>query len=246
MRLIEFFYSSKRSGLAPLSQAEYIKDLVDVDVRIAEAAFQKAWETRNFEIELYWKRATYFWAFIASAFAGYFALVSSENYEKADPHDHVEVYVLICIGLIVSLAWVLTNKGSKSWQRHWEVHVDLLEDQFTGPLYKTVNPDLTYSVSKINEIVSISICASWILLGWKYFVDQDLMNLLPTPINWFVLASTVGTVLLVVAMFLGHGRGRFSEREVQMHRRKTSYKEHGQSSTESSAKAGLPMNGQEP
>lgn len=26
-------------------------------------ALMQAWETRNFEINLYWKRAAYFWAF---------------------------------------------------------------------------------------------------------------------------------------------------------------------------------------
>ncbi|MGH8568044.1 MAG: hypothetical protein ACREXU_08475, partial [Gammaproteobacteria bacterium] len=30
------------------------------------------------------------------------------------------------------------NRGSKFWQENWENHVDLLEDQIMGPLYKTV------------------------------------------------------------------------------------------------------------
>jgi len=87
---------------------------------------------------MYWKRASYFWAFIASAFVGYFALVSSSNYRLQDRFNHAEVFFVICIGFILSVAWLLTNIGSKSWQRHWEVRVDLLEDNFTGPLYKTV------------------------------------------------------------------------------------------------------------
>ncbi len=35
------------------------------------AALERAWKNRDFEIDKYWSRATYFWTFIASAFVGY-------------------------------------------------------------------------------------------------------------------------------------------------------------------------------
>src|SRR5690606_2755316 len=179
----------------------------------------------NFEIEMYWKRATYFWAFIASTFAGYFALTSSENYTKYDVFNHVEVYLLICIGFVLSLAWHFTNIGSKSWQRHWEVHVDLLEDAFTGPLYKTVHPQQAYSVSKINEIVSFVFVLIWLLLGVKYFLDQNLIRSMGESysINWFVVASTLISIMVVVSMIYGHGRGRFGSRPITMYKRNVAY-----------------------
>jgi len=43
---------------------------------IRERAIEQALDTRKFEIDLYWKRATYFWAFIAATFAGYFLILS--------------------------------------------------------------------------------------------------------------------------------------------------------------------------
>jgi hypothetical protein len=225
MKIIKYIYSEKNSGLTELSEEEYIAQLVDICPEKAERAFERAWLTRNFEIEMYWKRATYFWAFIASTFVGYFALVASENYVKDDRFNHVEVYFLICIGFVLSLAWHFTNIGSKSWQRHWEVHVDLLEDAFTGPLYKTVHPQQTFSVSKINEIVSFVFVLIWLLLGVKYFFDQNLIrsageNYL---INWFVVASTVISCLVVVSMIFGHGRGRFGSRPITMYRRNVAY-----------------------
>lgn len=191
----------------------------------AERAFEKAWATRNFEIEMYWKRATYFWAFIASTFAGYFALISSESYAKPDRFNHVEVYFLICIGFVLSLAWHFTNIGSKSWQRHWEVHVDLLEDAFTGPLYKTVHPQKTFSVSKINEIVSFVFILIWFLLGVKYFFDQNLVRSLGEnySLNWFVVVSTIISLLVVISMIYGHGRGHFGSRPVTMYKRNVTY-----------------------
>lgn len=226
MSFIKYIYSSKTSGLTELTEKEYMDKLVNICPDKAEKAFEKAWATRNFEIEMYWKRATYFWAFIASIFVGYFALISSENYVKYDRFNHVEVYFLICIGFVLSLAWHFTNIGSKSWQRHWEVHVDLLEDAFTGPLYKTVHPQLTYSVSKINEIVSFVFVFIWLLLGVKYLFDQNLIRSLgeTKSVNWFVVTSTIMSLLVVCSMIFGHGRGRFGSRPIKMYRRNVSYK----------------------
>ena len=39
-----------------------------------EKAFEKIHDIRKFEIDLYWKRATYNWTFIAAIFAGYFTI----------------------------------------------------------------------------------------------------------------------------------------------------------------------------
>lgn len=217
------FYNSEGSALTSLTKDQYVTELVNIDEKKAERAFERALTMRDFEIEMYWKRANYFWAFIASAFAGYFALISSDKYSVPEEFDHVEVYFLICIGFVLSVAWILTNKGSKSWQRHWEVHVDLLEDKFTGPLYKTVHPTKTYSVSKINEIVSFVFAAIWLLLGVKYFLEQNLLNFNNGQINWLVVFSTLTVVFAFMAMVFGYGRGRFTDRKFKMYRRKITY-----------------------
>lgn len=223
MSFLRIFYNSQDSALTSLTKEQYETELVNIDKEKAEKAFERAWSIRNFEIEMYWKRANYFWAFIASAFAGYFALISSDNYSKPDEFNHVEVYFLICMGFILSVAWILTNKGSKSWQRHWEAHVDLLEDKFTGPLYKTIYPTKTFSVSKINEIVSFVFAMIWFLLGMKYLFEQDLLNISDGKINWLVMLSSLTVLLAVMAMVFGYGRGRFTDRKFKMYRRKITY-----------------------
>ena len=230
MGFLKYIIDSRGSALTPISLKEYQKDLLQDDEK-AKLAFEKAWATRNFEIELYWKRANYFWAFIASTLVGYFALINSQSYRKPDSLDHVEVYFVICIGFVLAVAWLLINIGSKAWQRHWEIHVDLLEDKFTGPLYKTVYPEKTYSVSKINEIVSFSFVVLWCLLGAKYFVDNHLVNFSSYCINWLVVLGTIGAALAVVSMLFGHGRGRFSQRDVLMYRRGINYQSASESLT---------------
>lgn len=221
-KMLKYLIDNRPSAVKPLSKLEYNNDLC-LNKEKAKLAFEKAWATRNFEIELYWKRANYFWAFIASALVGFFALINSANYTKPDTSNHVEVYIVICIGIVLSVAWLLINIGSKAWQRNWEVHVDLLEDSITGPLYKTVFPTKTYSVSKINEIVSPAFVGVWILLAVKYFNDQDLINFENYKVNWLVVVATAGVCVAITSMVFGHGRGRFSEREVTMNRRASNY-----------------------
>jgi hypothetical protein len=44
-----------------------------------EKALELALDIRKFEIGLYWQRAAYFWALIAGALAGYFAILSADH-----------------------------------------------------------------------------------------------------------------------------------------------------------------------
>lgn len=144
-------------------------------------AFKFALDTRKFEIELYWKRTTYFWAFIAATFTG-FGLVSWDRYFLTDTEKLIQFF-LACFGFLLSFAWFFANKGSKQWQENWEYHVDNLENEVTGPLYKTVLKRLpstehrqvkkissmitgpsAHSVSKINQIISLYITVLWLLI----------------------------------------------------------------------------------
>lgn len=149
-------------------------------------ALKTALEIRKFEIELYWKRATYFWTFIGAALTGFIAVQQFNATEK------IFWSVLIgCLGFVFSVAWYCVNRGSKQWQENWENHVDLLEDGTSGPLYKvvTTRPEFDkpyyhpkgvwertknviigpgpFSVSKINQIVSLFIIFLWIGLVIK-------------------------------------------------------------------------------
>lgn len=149
-------------------EARYSRDFIRSKNRQA-AALERAWETRNFEIELYWKRATYFWTMIGALFAGYALSMSP----KGDPNV---AFILSCVGLIISTAWYFINRASSAWQRNWEAHIDALEDNITGPLYKSVYaPKKAYkyhdlfgplpmSPSKIAVAVSLFVACTWIIL----------------------------------------------------------------------------------
>jgi hypothetical protein len=150
--------------------SEYLKDIVYYsDLFAGESipdgsrrarALAIALEIRKFEIELYWKRAAYFWAFTGAALAGYLKELSKR------PHNSEILLLTSSVGLVFAVAWYFVNRGSKYWQKNWETHVDLLEDAVHGPLYKTIIDDTTtsfwkldgsypFSVSKINQLLSL-------------------------------------------------------------------------------------------
>lgn len=225
--LIFFLIEKDKKGLTKMSEEEYhdlfIKDRSDEELKLS---YQQAWSAKNFETELYWKRAQYFWAFQIAAFAGYFGVLNSTNY-TADIPKHPEVlFFVVCIGLITSLAWALINQGSKVWQRHWEIHVDMLEEKVTGPLYKIVTTAKTFSVSKINDLVSRFFVVIWILLGIKYFIDHLTFNPFNNNgLNVLILSSSLLTLYFIGTMFFGYGRGRFGERKVKFYKRHFSTKD---------------------
>lgn len=139
-------------------------------------ALECALDIRKFEIDLYWKRTAYFWTLIAAAFAGYFVLVSNKKDEA------ILIFLIGCIGLVLSTGWYLVNRGSKYWQENWERHVDALEDEVVGPLYKTtiskqkfpwlkIFSGYRYSVSNINQIISLFVTALWIGITLSSFLE---------------------------------------------------------------------------
>lgn len=156
---------------------EHFSKKIKKNDKILNETLEQALKVRKFEIELYWKRATYFWAFIASSFAGYFVTMNSKNIEDFKP---ITIAVSI-IGLLFSLGWYFVNRGSKYWQLNWETHVSMLENEKLGPLFKTVyNPkkskfwklagEYPFSVSKVNQILSMTIIWVWVFILF-YSVD---------------------------------------------------------------------------
>jgi uncharacterized protein involved in tellurium resistance len=128
-----------------------------------ERALKRAYELRTFEIELYWKRATYFWGFQIAIFAA-FGLIWKGN--SASVWGPITL-ALAGLGILTALANCLSARGSKFWQENWEKHIDMLEDDHEGSLYKTVWLDegrRGYSVSKINRQLSWYFVVFWALV----------------------------------------------------------------------------------
>jgi hypothetical protein len=133
-------------------------------------ALKRAELVRDIELDLYWRRAAYFWAFSAAAFAGYFALASAET-----PNSSL-LAIASCLGTIFSWVWYLANRGGKYWQLNWEQHIDLLEDEMRGPIYKMnlhAAPGnwwkplsgYPWSVSRLNHMLSLFVTTVWFVVA---------------------------------------------------------------------------------
>lgn len=189
------------------TQDEYTKDFSPEAKR--EKALEHALNIRKFEIELYWKRATYFWTFIGATFAGFVAIQALVT----DRQEDLSV-IISCIGIVFSFAWLCVNRGSKHWQENWEKHVDMLEDEVTGPLYKVVltrnisktfkerlNHIITgttpFSVSKINQIISLYITVLWVCLLFYSFPEFNCISEI-SRIHWVVIPVSFFSCLLFI------------------------------------------------
>jgi hypothetical protein len=72
--------------------------------------YRTAVQTRNMEIELFWKRSNYFLVLNTAIAVGFFAELENGYYAA----------VLAFLCAIVSGLWFLVNLGSKYWQSRWE------------------------------------------------------------------------------------------------------------------------------
>lgn len=162
-------------------------------------ALECALDIRKFEINLYWKRAAYFWAFITAIFIAYFDSLDAE-----EPKLFLILGITL-VGYIFSFAWYLVNRGSKYWQKNWELHVDFLEDKIMGSLYKMYNNPKNYrfinllngypsSVSKINQLLSIIITLVWGVL----FTDA-LSTIIKNVLAPLIIINIVPVVSLLIA-----------------------------------------------
>ncbi|MHB1960447.1 MAG: RipA family octameric membrane protein [Acidobacteriaceae bacterium] len=180
-------------------------------------------EIRQFEIELYWKRATYFWTLLAATFAGYFALAASDKFGVRPGL----LFLVSCIGLVLSTSWYLVNRGSKYWQENWERHVDSLEDEFAGPLYKTTISNeqfcwfkpwdgYPFSVSKVNQLSSFFVALLWLALAISSFPSLHLPTWLVTAKPYILAVITL--IFLVLLIWKGRGGSQGKRREVDFYK----------------------------
>jgi len=175
------------------------------------AALERAHEIRQFEIELYWKRANYFWLLQAAVFA---AVGLTWRPDSGLP-PFIPV-ALSGLGLLTAYGGWLATQGSKFWQRNWEHHIDMLEGEFEGDLYKTVyieSSGVRWSLSGVSESLAMCFTVFWIFLliaavshanpNWNFF-PGDLA--VPSKTESITLVLIGATFLGALRLFNRKGR----------------------------------------
>ena len=182
----------KKGGI---STEDYINNF---DEKKLEEAFQIALDTRKFEIELYWKRTGYFVLFIGAVFVGYYKALPISG--PSDSEKEWLLLLLSSLGFLLSLLWYMANRGSKFWQENWETHIEDLSIKLRNPIFgiikineytiynpKQFNKSYPFSVSKVNQMVSLIITFCWLIILLKelgmFLVFENNYLKFPTQIN---------------------------------------------------------------
>ncbi|MDQ7101849.1 MULTISPECIES: hypothetical protein [unclassified Serratia (in: enterobacteria)] len=158
------------------------------DYRKIEEAYNKAHDIRKFEIELYWKRSTYFWTFI-SVLVAVCGVISTAFLKDGKFGTELRSF-LFCtsiLGYFISLHFLITCISGKQWQENWERHIDILESYFSGNIYKLnlVKGDIRYSISLSNEVIASAITFVWIIIIIYSMLD------IPKAIIWIGVAFLI-------------------------------------------------------
>lgn len=150
---------------------------------LEENAIHKAWEIRNFEIDLYWRRTAYFWAFNTAIAVAYY------NAATGAGKSMFISSILLILGIVCSIAWFLANIASKHWQENWENHINLLEDSKYGRIYKTTmsyyEKSIKPSVSRLNLKISVLVILAWIAVVAKFCITSFKIH--PVYISFYLL-----------------------------------------------------------
>jgi hypothetical protein len=197
--------SSKATPVASEARVEYfgllgLDPASEADAKLREGALRRAYELRTFEIEHYWKRATYFWAFQVAIFAA-FGLLKPDNSLHWDPLP----VAVAALGVLTATANMLSAKGSKFWQANWEAHIDMLEDEFEGRLHKTIKltgGKASYSVSRLNLVLTHCFVVFWILM----FV-YAIFSIIPPLLPWQPIPRETASVIWVGGAIMAVGFG---------------------------------------
>lgn len=108
--------------------------------------YKIALETRNIEIELFWKRSNYFLVLNTAVAAGFFLKAGNDHQLP-----------LGIFGLTIAILWLLVNAGGKFWQSRWERRLHIAEESLNPEIrlfssgWEEINKDVDESLEFSNH-----------------------------------------------------------------------------------------------
>ncbi|POD99245.1 RipA family octameric membrane protein [Pectobacterium odoriferum] len=182
-------------------ELQYRDYFTQEDIDKLREAYNKSHDIRKFEIELYWKRATYFWT-LTAALITFLGLAVTTYFGKstiADPIKILSVSLAITIlGLLLTIITLFMSQAGKYWQTNWEYHINSLEFIFSGNLHKTHlknKKNEIFSISKLNESAQFLFVVFWAMSF--NFITSEFHE------SYFIkLISSLCTILMFFSIYL--------------------------------------------
>lgn len=161
-----------------------------VDHELAMKIYDRLCHCRDMEIELVWKRAVFLTAFMIAALASYGGLLTAAVRKGFSLPLFYGVTMcgigISCVGVVLSLMWIMMSKGSKAWYEHYEQAISAFAVEYLLPPFdklaahdwlsipnikreKMLNGILkthggTYSVSRVSVMVGQLALSIWSVL----------------------------------------------------------------------------------
>lgn len=180
------------------------------DILAVEKLLDLAYDHKKLEIEMYWKRATYFWGFVVLSYTALF-LVSSPKNSTNETNISTLNLMISSLGLVFSWGWYLVNRGSKYSTKKWQGIIDYLEDKISKPFNRLsivdnsklwhLSSSYKISVTKINLTISIFNVVIWTI----FFISNSLITLTKMNLctifgikDTYIFAATVMSIILLL------------------------------------------------
>jgi len=183
-----------------------------------EKLLERAYDIRKFEIELNWKRGTYFWGFLIASFTAYFIVSDISKFEQTS----IIKLIVICIGYIFSLSWYYVNRGSLYWQYNYERIIEAIEESLKINFYKSNLVNTTprsdifsahpFALGRINIMVSLFVCLIWVVLLFLYFFYPENALHFNRPLDFGKVSIILITIIFSVTIFY---KGKFQANKKQ-------------------------------
>lgn len=110
--------------------------------------YRSFWKCRDLEISMLWTRLTLLGAFMGLTYAGYGTLILKgvEGVRNWDVF-HLAAIGASGFGLLFSVLWTMTAKGSKAWFERYEAMISFFQETYRdlGLFRKMANEDIVLS-----------------------------------------------------------------------------------------------------
>lgn len=184
------------------------------------------YQMRDLELKLLWQRSVFLTAFLSIIFGGYGMLLSkifSEAYIYAEDDTvlllNVIALALALIGIIFSMLWIMTAKGSKAWYEVYENKINKLEESLAlnlPELFKlkeiepqTLNANLCnhsagpFSVSKINILIGQIMLLIWfVIFNCHLLFILKFLNVISAPQTLYCALTAVMFAIFLILILI--------------------------------------------
>ena len=85
-------------------------------------AYEELWRCRDFELKHLWQRSVFLGAFLFAVFSGYGSFIGEchSAIRAGSRVWNVYGFGFACVGIFLSLLWIMLAKGSKAWYERYE------------------------------------------------------------------------------------------------------------------------------